>query len=85
MTFMMHMLYLSKIYIPTPISVFWSDDIKSNSIAHTYILSVSNNTYYYFQYVKELNLSCGEQTRTADLLVMSQASYQLLHSAMFFL
>ncbi len=30
-------------------------------------------------------LSCGGRTRTCDLQVMSLASYQLLHSAMYFL
>ena len=30
-------------------------------------------------------LSCGGRIRTCDLQVMSLASYQLLHSAMFFL
>ena len=31
------------------------------------------------------SLSCGGRIRTCDLQVMSLASYQLLHSAMFFL
>ena len=30
-------------------------------------------------------ISCGGRIRTCDLQVMSLASYQLLHSAMFFL
>ncbi len=34
--------------------------------------------------VRCFSLSCGGRTRTCDLQVMSLASYQLLHSAMYF-